>query len=437
MIAMKLSKKKGMSMTSALGSIILLLVALVVIFGFGPKIYGVAKIFFGSTGLESGDGQKTTLSADPGTAKFEEFVSLYKKCKSYSSDKCMCDSFDYTALPEGYTIKLENLQTTKKTRMELRSDKPTPEKVETIDNDALCFYNFVGDKFEKITAQDMDLSKNNYKDYKAENKIQLFKFDNGNTCFVQATGREAFQALNTREARCELKAKGEADLMFTMLDLGESSVIGTFNGEVNSAKLLEELEKNLLYIMKVSRITQEFASVTKRFERRTAWFQDKYKRFDRNGDQLLSDDIVLISVRGLYRNIGDSEIKQDYFKIHYLKDSAGSKALAENIAKKLEEINRKFILDGRDYKEGEVDRRYKINAKVVIEENDVNNPGPVFLACAGDYKDFAACKENTKMPAVFIDVVEVQGDGSYMFTGHYIIFSQKIYEGVRNYLASK
>ena len=254
----------------------------------------------------------------------------------------------------------------------------------------------------------------------------------------QTTGREAFQALNTREDRCELKATGASNLMYAMLDIGESSIVGNFNGEANSAKLLEELEKNLLSAMKVSRITQELASVTRRFERRTTWFQDKYKRFDRNKDQMLSDDIVLISASSLYKNIGDSEIKQDYFKIHYLKDSAESKALAENIAKKLEEISGKLIRDNmEERKEGEIDRKYKLNTKVIIEENDFNNPGPVFLACSGDYKSFAACKENTKIPAVFIDIVEINGDGYYMFTGHYAIFAKKISEGVQAYLSSK
>ena len=43
-------------------------------------------------------------------------------------------------------------------------------------------------------------------------------------------------------------------------------------------------------------------------------------------------------------------------------------------------------------------------------------------------------KEKYEIPAVFIEVVEVDGDKHYLFEGHYGIISQKIYEGVKKYL---
>ena len=54
-----------MKLTTAIGAIVLMLVALLVIFNFGPKIYTLAKLLVGETEYEIGEEEETTTLSGP------------------------------------------------------------------------------------------------------------------------------------------------------------------------------------------------------------------------------------------------------------------------------------------------------------------------------------------------------------------------------------
>lgn len=420
--------KKGYTNLGLIGFFIILAIAVIV---FGTII--VKNLNIGIDNIFGDDGDLEIIHEESKKSFniFKDLVSKYEKCKDHTNDKCICELFEYSGLPEDFNIKITNFEDRNKVRIELlHKESQTDKDPVVLDNNKFCFYNFVGDKFEFISAKEIDISNEKiYEDYKAEGKMQLYKFDDEHVCFVQKTGREAFNALTVREKSCELMEKDEDDVKLAMLDIGASSNVGNFDGETIGNRLLLKLGQELQKISQVSRITEEFASVTTRSERRKSWFDDKYDKYGK-------DKIYVISLSVRYMERTDLE-ENDEFIIHYLEGSEKSKYLADRIKSRLEEIKGEYYIDGEKKEEGKVLREYKVNAGTTTKINSPQNVGPVFLACVGDYEDFPFCDENTKIPAVFIEAVEVYGDGAYMFTGHYEIYAQKIYEGVNDYLIAE
>ena len=414
-------------------------------FQFGHMIYKTAKSFFslfGITELGASDKEITQPLSNAEIA-FNSFVSSYESCKKISSDSCLCDEFEVSILPEGYLIKLEKLSNEEKTRIGLYSNKPTAEKVTVIDGDNICFYNYdeLTKAFSQINPNEIVLDSKSRYPYKINDKVQLFKLDNKNTCFVSGTYEsKLFDEITKLQQKCDLKARGISTIRIGMLDLSDysedypyESFVQTKNDE--ASKIIEDLRTFLLNnVGEVTRITGTIGTTQTRLERRQNTFKDAYNNFDKNNNGFINDDIYFISIRGLSLQSKNSNIKKDYISIHYLDGSEQSKIIAEKISSSLNELNGKLIFKDKELKISEADEQYRFDFEIISEENSKQNPGPVFLACTQSYSDFVACKENTFIPAVFIDIVEVDGSGHYMFEAHHASIARKVYEGIKDYL---
>lgn len=442
-------KKTGQLSTGAA-----IIIGLIVIFALlawlVPSINKGVKTFFLPFGIDKEEKKEikpTTLSQ--AELAFESFLMSYKNCKKHKSNDCICSEFDVTEIPGGYSIRLENLGG-KGTNIEIYSRKQVREKGEAISDDNLCFYEY--------NKQTKDFSKNNaddvvikagYKEYIRYNKIQLFKFDNKNTCFFKVPYEtKNFDELTSTKLKCNLKDKGvESTETGIISDLSHSSKgYPPANFQVKEgedSKIMEKLKMFLLSnVGRIKTIKEPLRGMEKaedRLRQRKDAFEEAYSNFDRNSDKKISDDIYSISIKSLQAEKKDSEINKDYFKIHYLKGSLQSKRLAEKIKLRLEELNDKLIFNEEEVETAEADEKHRFDFEVKVEENSEDNEGPVFLACINLYSNFRACKENALLPAVFIDVVEVVNkEGNHeIFTGHYRAIAEKIYEGTRDYLAEK
>jgi hypothetical protein len=439
-------KKRGTLGT--IGTLVLIIITIIVVVAvFKPKISSAANSFFSLFGIgeEAGTGTDKPTPLQEAESTFNNFYLSYVNCKNYKSNDCLCDEFDVNQIPEGYSIKLENLAG--KTRIELYGFKPTPEgDPKVIDNDNLCFYEY--DKntrtFSKIDADEVILNpEEGNNPYKIGNKAQLFKFDQQNICFVSGTYESKnFDEITQLKPKCSLAQAGTTTGKTGILDLGDYTGDYPYNSFVQSKdkealKIIGDLKTLLLNnIGPVTGTTEEIDLKQNRLERRTNTFSDAYTNFDKNKDGLINDDAYLISIRGLQLQSKNSQIKHDYFKVHYLGSSDKSRILAKNIKSKLEELNGTLIFNDKEVSKAEAGEGYRFDFTVMLEDNSKTNVGPVFLACEGDYKNFAACKENTLIPAVFIDVVEVieEKDNHNIFEGHSGTIAKAIYEGVKEYL---
>ena len=441
-------KKKGI--TSDVGAmVILVVVLLILIYYIPPKIYKGAKSFFGLFGIgeaEASDKSILTKPLSDAELAFTKFINSYETCKKHSSDSCVCESFELATLPDGYSIKLEKLdgEKTRMTRIGLYGTKPTPEKVIVIDNDNLCLYQYDKPtrKFSEVSTNEITLdTKNNYP-YKVANEVQLFRLDKLNTCFVSGTYEtKLFDEITKSYSQCSLRKEGTSAAKTGMLDLSDYTGDHPYesfvkNKDDEASLIIENLRTFLINnIGKVTRITKPIGTAQGRLERRNNMFSDAYKNFDKNNDGFINEDVYFISIRGLSLQLENSEIKKDYFKLHYLQGSEQSRILAEKIKLRLQELNGKVIYNDKEVGLAEAPEEFKFDFETIKEENSQANTGPVFLTCTESYSDFIACKENTRIPTVFIDVVEVDGNGHYMFEGHPKSIAGKIYEGVKDYLS--
>ncbi|MDP3766226.1 MAG: hypothetical protein Q8R04_06970 [Nanoarchaeota archaeon] len=426
-----------------LGEIIIMVIVLVVALNFViPHLTQSTNPFsslFGIGRAEAGNVKEQSKSPSSAEQAFSSFVSFYESCKKYSADNCWCEQFDMTTIPQGYSIKLESLNG-EKTRLELYSDKPTPEKARVIDNDNLCLYSY--DKptktFSNINSRNIVLDSGNYP-YKINNKIYLFRLDGKNTCLVSGTFEtKEFDEITKLQKKCSLKAISTKTSRTGMLDFGDYT--GDYSGsfpqskDAETSRIIEDLNTFLLNnVGEVTRITRQLSSAQSRLERRQNMFNEAYRNFDKNKDTLLNDDAYFISLRGLFLQSKYSQIKKDYLKIHYLQGSEQSRILADKIKTRLQELNGKLIFNDKEVGVAEAPAGYRFDFEIIVEENSKGNIGPVFLACADDYSNFAACKENTLIPAVFIDIIEISNE-NYMFDGHTTTIARKVYEGIKDYL---
>lgn len=448
-------KKRGQAPTGAV-IVLGLVVFFILLSWLVPKISNAAEPFFLLFGIGEEEKDKETIPLSPAEKAFESFLMSYEDCKKYKSDDCLCDEFDVTIIPNGNSIKLENLDK-KGTRIELYSDKPTADKPKVIENDNLCFYVYDKStkKFSKTDANEIVLDPQTGDGlYKVHNKIQLFRFDKENTCFVSGTYEsKVFDEIIKSKLKCNLKDAGEGSARMGMLDssdyTGDYSEYSAKNRDDETSNIIDYLRIFLSNnVGRVTRITNyiggDWGKQT-RLERRENMFNDVYKNFDKNEDGFIKDDVYFISIRSLQVNKEQSSIKRDYFKIHYLKGSEQGKALAEKIKLRLAELNGKTIADSVGDKKisvAEAGKSYQFNFQIETEENSKEKVGPVFLACKDDYENFIAdlggrpCKESTSIPAVFIDIVEVyeKENNHDIFEGHSRAIAEKIYEGVKDYL---
>ena len=428
---------------ASIGTLVFMAIVLLLILGVGPMIYKGAKSFFSLFGIGSEDNSQPTKESAAGIS-FDGFTGIYENCKSYSSSDCLCDQYNTNDLPDGYSIKLERLSSSK-TRIGLFGSKPTPEQVKVIENDNICLYNY--DKSTKLFSETdvkyLILDKTNLYDYKIDNKVQLFKSNNNKVCFVSGTYPnkqfdEIFRKPNTK--KCSLKSENVPPQKIGMLDLGDYTGDYPYESfvqlQTEKASAILSTLRNILIdnVGPTTTITLPTGTTQGRLERRENMFNSAYKDFDANKDGKISDDAYFISVRGLQLQQKNSDIKKDHFKIHYLKGSYWSKALAEKIIVQLRQLDGKLVYGNREVGMAEADEKYRFNIDVIEEENSNTNTGQVFLTCTESYSDFPACKESYYLPAVFIDEVEVDGDGHYMFEGHADMIANRIYEGVKGYL---
>jgi len=440
-------KKRGQVPTGAT-MILVLITVIVIVFWAGPAIADNVKPFFILFGVGGEEENGKIIAKDPAELAFNSFLFEYKDCKEkYKSDDCLCGSFDTTEIPDGYSIKLEDLNE-KGVRIGLFGKKPTAQKQEVMTGDNLCFYKYDKSKnsFYKSDADGILLDPaKSYNEYTFNKNIQLFKVDSSNICFVEKTSdREGFVGITRQSIKCYLKDKQtpEEKIKLALLDLELSSSLGEFDGEQKASEIIDQLEKYLKNIGKVSKITKEFASVSVISERRTSWFNSLYNR-EGGDEKSIKDKVYLLSVAAKYKVLKESDIKQDHIILHYIKGSAKSKLLAEKIKKQLDGAYGKLYKDGKEYPKAEADEKYRFNTKTVYEANDASKKGPVFLLYTkGDYDTtkppwIYSWKEKEEIPAVFIEGVEVDGDGYYLFTGHYELIAEKIYEGVKDYFGTK
>ena len=428
--------------------ILVLITVLILAYWFGPDIPNTIKPFFSLFGVGEADAAEikpTTLS--PAELAFESFLMSYETCKNENSDDCVCDEFNTNEIPNGYSIELENLNG--KTRIDLHGNKPTSEKSKVIDNDNLCLYEYGKStkKFsEKNTNKIILNPQGNNKPYQIDNKIQLFKLDGKHTCFVSGTYEsKVFDEITKSRLKCNLKDIGVKAARLAMIDLSDHTgdyPSGSFIQSKNSeaSKIIENLRTFLLHnIGAATRITEAIGTKQGRFERRQNMFNDAYNNFDKNNDKKINDDVYFISIRALQLEKEKSKIKKDYFKIHYLQGSSEGKILAEKIKSKLGGLNGKLIVDDKEFSIAEASEGHRFDFVILLEENSKDNIGPVFLTCTQSYSNFIACKENTLIPSVFIDIVEVKEkeNNHDIFAGHYKTIAKRIYEGIKDYLTEK
>ena len=448
------NKKGGMPFSSTM--MILVLIFAVAFFASAfPQLSSLVNSIKTALGLDSGEAESSEYDNLPNIAgarrEFQDFLDSYKECLNYKSNNCICDEFYYGSIPEEYSIAL--FDSPPETKISLISRENKKEIDFYSSNSKICHYDY--STGQKSQIFNFDLTDKENSDYKFENKIQLYKFDNNNVCFVKkASEREGFVGVTRRGVSCGAKDKGISlpKTKLALLDIGEFSFVGSFDGEKKASKLLEQLDVHLRDVSKVSRITEKFAEVQNRPERRTSWFNSLYEREGKEGNSL-KDKVYLISIAAYYKSLKylkEEDIKQDHFVIHYLKDSPKSKLLAEKIKEQLDSISGKYYKTGVEDKK-QISEKYKLNTVVKLEGKDTKNKGPAFLIYSEEkflffftsrYEGYDinkppwkyTWKEKYEIPAVFIDVVEVDGDKHYLFEGHYGIISQKIYEGVKKYL---
>lgn len=439
-------KKRGQSNIGII--VVVLITVLIIVFIFKPRITNAAKPFFLLFGIGEEDTIETELTIlSPTELAFESFLMSYEDCKNYKSRGCLCDEFDVTKIPDGYSIKLENLGR-EKTRIELyENNKPTAEKVKVIDNDDLFFYEYDKSLKNFLTKRANEIvldPKSNNLPYKINNKIQLFRYDEKHVCFVSGTYEsKVFEEITKSRLKCNLKDAGVKTARLAMIDFNDytgdypsSSFVQSKDSE--ASKIIENLRTFLLSnVGSITRITESIATKQLRLERRQNMFNDAYENFDRNKDGFISGDVYFISIRALQLGKEKSQIKKDYFKVHYLQGSEQSKILAGKIRSKLGELNGKLIFNNKEVSKAEADEKNRFEFEIVLEENSRDNIGPVFLTCTQSYSNFIACKESTLIPAIFVDVVEVYDDEHYMFEGHHRVIAEKISEGVKGYLSEK
>ncbi len=411
----------------------------------------MAKAFVGSlvgTELEASETETTLSQAE---RAFNRFVSSYNACKSYGSGSCVCDQFDFSTLPEGYSIKLEDLSG-EKTRIEFYSNKPTPDKADVIENADLCFYHYDKSKgtFSKNDVKQILLDADGIYDYKIDNIVQMFKFDDKSICLISGTYEsKEFDEITRLQPKCSIKASTIEVKRAGILDLGDYSDDYPKYPDVpnnpqikneDSSSIIEELRTLLVdNIGKITRITGTIGTTQMRLERRQNMFSEAYNNYDidKDGkkDGLISDNVYFISIRSIQIQKDDSAIKKDYFKIYYLQGSEQSKILAEKIASRMQQLNGKLMVDYEELSKSEANENFRFDFQLIYEENTKDNVGPVFLTCTESYTNFIACKESVKIPAVFIDVVEVVGDGHNLLERHHKPVAGKVYEGVSDYIA--
>jgi len=451
-------KKRGAMGTGA-AVILMIVTVLVLINWLGPSIGNAAEPFFSLFGVgEDKEEDKESRPLSPAEKTFQSFLISYENCKKYTSRNCLCDEFDVTKIPEGYSIKLENLDK-KGTRIGLYEKyKDVAEPSDVIENDKFCFYEYKKEKgtFSITDAKEAVLDPTKYDfSYKVNNKVQLYKYSKDIICFVSGTySSKEFNEIKGARLKCNLKDKGVKTLKSGILDFSDYTddyprLNFVTNKDEEASKIIEKLGIFLLNNLgKVTSITEYLGTSQLRLERRENMFNYAYKNFDENQDGFISNDAYFVSIRTLQIKKENSPIKRDYFKIHYLKGSEQGKALAEKIKSKLEELNGKVIVDragDKKFSVAETGKIYQFNFQIEMEENSKEKVGPVFLTCTGDYNNFVTelkgypCKESTSLPAVFIDIVEVfEKEGNHdIFEQHSKTIAEKIYRGVEEFLVSQ
>lgn len=437
--------KKGFA--NSVIALIIVIVTAALILGFFSSITSSSNTFFGLFSSDDEENQDPDLVENIPQKMMETFLDSYNSCKNYLSDACLCSQFD-TGILEGHHIKLENLKD-QKTRISIYADKPTPEIPSTIiENDDICFYKFDSEResYYKAEAKEIILDPEKYyNDYTYRKKVQLFKLDSRNTCFVEKTSdREGFGKAARKEVKCSLKDEKGTDegIKLALLDPGDSDNLADFAGDQKTAQIIVYLEDRLENIGKVSRILRGSSTEKMIIDRRKEMFSSLY---DNEGgeEKSIKDKAYLISIATKDKKQEDSAIKQDHIILHYIKGSLKSRALAESIKNQLETIYGRLYKDGREYNKAEIDEKYRLNTKVLFEENDASKPGPIFLLyTSGNYDvNYApwsySWKEKEEIPAVFIDLVEYEEDGYNLFEGHYGVLAEKIYEGAEEFLGLK
>ena len=101
-------KKRGQAPTGAV-IVLGLVVFFILLSWLVPKISNAAEPFFLLFGIGEEEKDKETIPLSPAEKAFESFLMSYEDCKKYKSDDCLCDEFDVTIIPNGNSIKLENL----------------------------------------------------------------------------------------------------------------------------------------------------------------------------------------------------------------------------------------------------------------------------------------------------------------------------------------
>src|SRR3989338_7656719 len=95
---------KKRAAVSALGTLLIVVIVLsIILFGIPSKIYKLGKSFFSLFGVgeaEAGTNKGTEIKLSYSEAVFNAFISAYESCKSYSSERCICEQFDVTSIPE-------------------------------------------------------------------------------------------------------------------------------------------------------------------------------------------------------------------------------------------------------------------------------------------------------------------------------------------------
>lgn len=429
--------KKGT--VESVGTLVLLIVGILIIINFGPKIIDYGKSFFGISQAEASENKVNKeipkISSSNAEIIFDKFVNSYESCKNSGVEYCVCDQFDVTQIPDGYYIKLSSLGGMD-TSIELYGSKPTPEKRKVVPKDDLCFYQYdsSANTFSPLKAYDIRLDSSNY-NYKIDNKVQLFKVNSKITCFVTNVDKSnLFNEIKQAELRCNLKTNGAVTKRVGIID---------FSNDDETSRIIDYLSTFLSNnVGRVKRITapvisiqdNPIISIQDNLQIRQDIFKEAYDKFDRNNDKYISDDIYFISILASSVQKGEPKMRKDYFKVHYLAGSGQSKILAEKIISRLKELNGKLIYNDKELK-NVVLEEYKFDFDVVPEVNTKSDQGPVFLACAESYTNFIACNENVLIPAVFIDIVEVEGDGHNLLEGHQASIARQIGEGIKDYLS--
>lgn len=146
-------------------------------------------------------GECINLDRQAAIDKFNQFIESYKQCISSENNKCLCDSFDASSLPEGYKVRISSSNGVTKIGL-LSQEKRL--YTETLNDNYLCKYSGSDDTSD---IPQLEFSKDNPSDYADGNLLNFYKKSAQVACVAEKKGNSFDYLRNLRSCSQETPAR--------------------------------------------------------------------------------------------------------------------------------------------------------------------------------------------------------------------------------------